>query len=803
MGRRWWALSGIAIAWFLGLGSVVAVAQSCCIRVLDAATGAPIAGAWLEGPGGSLGKLGGMTDASGHWQGSGAGCTTAGHWTVQALGYRTERFAFSSEDGDCQEWKLAPLRFMLPEAGVEAVGHGPGTAPGSVVLQETAATAGARGILTSTPGWTLYDAGAGILQPVLRGWVGSRVTWNAGGMPLEGSRWGADHGLMFDPLLWDEVQWVQGSEALWEGPGNAAGVLRTRDDGLLPQGMSEWRAVTSYRVGDGTARWAMRQRTRGTRNQWTWGGFAVGAADRNVPATQFLYLGRWLPVAGGRLVNTSGHSGQLQASLHRDGARGGTQFYRLEAGGGRQGLFPGVVGVPTVGDLAGDDDSRRLEWPQATTLRWQASARFRTAEHRREWLLGVQRQQRREWAPPHAHGFGPLPDSGLALGLLETVAMAAVQWNQPHSRWGVQLHALNGDSEGWEFLMPDHRMLRLAAIATGHKGNQHWGVRLEAVGMEQDGHSEPLFGPGGALLGTDVRSRSARRFRGGVTLRWGRSGIGSTGGGWRWETAWVHRIPDPFEWAAHGIHHGTFRFEQGNPNLRTEYGWVNSGRWQWSRGERLPDRLPQQRWFFNGSLDVHTGTFWNYIYLAPTARFAPLAHAGQIHSFQQAPVARLGMEWSAQGGLHFARGASMFLRWQGMALGAWVLTDGTGLPLVPPLQGEACWGVRSVRSPGTAGWEAGLTFHHRSPAWIRARNEPATPGSWQGGAYLALGSGTPWRWALRLTHATGTPYLDHASIYRALQLPAQGRLLEIECRWTPAATPLKKQRLVPDQTSTP
>ena len=48
----------------------------------------------------------------------------------------------------------------------------------------------------------------GLIQPVLRGLMGSRVSILDGGVPLVGGRWGQDHGVLADPVLYDGVDWV-------------------------------------------------------------------------------------------------------------------------------------------------------------------------------------------------------------------------------------------------------------------------------------------------------------------------------------------------------------------------------------------------------------------------------------------------------------------------------------------------------------------------------------------------------------------------------------------------------------------
>ena len=57
-------------------------------------------------------------------------------------------------------------------------------------------------MLDRVAGIRSLDLGAGLVQPVLRGLVGSRVAVLEDGVPQVGGRWGADHGVLLDPALY-------------------------------------------------------------------------------------------------------------------------------------------------------------------------------------------------------------------------------------------------------------------------------------------------------------------------------------------------------------------------------------------------------------------------------------------------------------------------------------------------------------------------------------------------------------------------------------------------------------------------
>ena len=125
------------------------------------------------------------------------------------------------------------------------------------------------------------------------------------------------------------------------------------------------------------------------------------------------------------------------------------------------------------------------------------------------------------------------------------------------------------------------------------------------------------------------------------------------------------RVPSNHEWGANGIHHGTFRFEQGNPDLQTE--WAAEGR----ASLKDDSRSLGWRWNAQGFATIHKG----FISLTPSARFAPISHAGQIYEYQANDAFRTGLE--ARAGFHSQR---QEVSLAGSVLGQWDIQTGLGLP---------------------------------------------------------------------------------------------------------------------------
>ena len=609
--------------------------------------------------------------------------------------------------------------------------------------------------LESVPGVRGLDLGAGLIQPVFRGLLGARVAVLEDGIPQVGGRWGADHGVLMDPELYGGAEAVPGGGHVWLGPEAMGGAVRLSSFAALAEGEKRTRLGTQYRWGDSNARLHVLHRQRKDRTQWHAGWSARQFGNRNVPQSAFQYLGRQYRLDASRLPNTSGQALHGVLGIRSDAANGWGSL-EMRWSEARQGLFPGIIGVPDQQDLTTDPDVMGWELPLQLARRLQLTGKW--THHGvldRTLRLSVSRNERGEFAPPHAHGFGPEPSDDLSLRLEERYAFGESRWEGAQGAFGVQMEWLEGRTTGWEFLLPDHTRQRFSLVLDREQGRGRLGLRLDAVHVTHAAHSEPLYGADGAQIGVDVRTDNLNRWMPGGALSWHLPLTLRPHVRGHWTTALYSRAPSSYALAANGIHHGTFRFEQGNPGLRPEQ----------SLETRLSMGSPEKAegtlgWSVQAFAALHRG----FIHLTPKASFAPIAHAGQIYGFEARDAFRTGLE----GTMLWGWGNS---RWEHSLalLGQWALETGLGLPFTPPAD------LRSrVQHPwGENGFVA---IQHRWVAEARlvARNEAATPGASLWGFQCGW-SRSGWTVSLEADNIANVAWLDHVSAYRALGLVSQGR----------------------------
>lgn len=710
-------------------------------HAIDAASMDPIVGAWVVA---YPCQEHVFTDGNGHFV---VECAVAlDSIAVHAIGYPVV-VRLVPKDGHL-DLALVPLAVDLVEVEVSA-----SAAP------EREAVALPKGdfmdVLNATPGLASMDLGAGLVQPVVRGLFGSRVAILEDGVPQQGARWGADHGALMDPDLYAASAWVPGAGQIQFGPESQAGGLRFQSALWTGETARTTATGLTARSGDfGLKAYALHTRSDSTGLFQAGGSWSV-FGDRNVPQSQFSYLGRTYALPEGRLVNTAGRAGHAVVQSEQPRTGSGTFKWVVRAGDVRQGLFPGIVGIPREGDLAPDGERHDVALPMQhasrllATFKWtrlpDGQPEFRAHTASFAW------HRRLELAPPHAHGWGPEPTSPISLELQEWTAFAEGLKKDAHGQVGWQVEALALQATGWEFLVPDHRRLRVSSWWS----NGTWSARFDGVVAAQNAHAEPLYNAEGTVIGTDVRSLARTWWVPGGALSYERPftlGAGTSG---QLTASASTRAPSNYEWGAFGIHHGTFRFEQGNPDLKPEQ--TLEGRFN------LDSRAHQD------ALSIHIQGFAalhrQFIHLAPSAAFAPIVHAGQVYAFRAVNAFRSGAEAS----LAWRSGPS---RWtlDASALGQWELATGLGLPFTTPLQARFGW----EHAPPSQKWSVAGGVKGVAPAWVVARNEATTPGT------VLFDARVQWRgrhgvWIVKGHNLLNAAWLDHSSSYRALGMVAQGR----------------------------
>jgi iron complex outermembrane receptor protein len=627
------------------------------------------------------------------------------------------------------------------------------------------------------PGVNVMNTGMGIAKPVLRGFAFNRVAVVDKGIRQEGQQWGWDHGLEIDPFDIERAEIIKGPSSVVYGSDAIGGVIGIRlpempEVGLFSGSVKQiFNAVNDlYGISGG-----VKSRTEH---------FFLAArishqryGDYRLPADSFYYNGYKLPLHGGRLKNTAGE--ELSAS--------GTFGYLFSGGYSmvtvsrvqqKIGFFSGAHGLPTYNDLTDDGDWFNMDFPRQLVrhdkIIWNTNLKVG-----RNWIeadLGYQHNRREEQSVFHAHGLGfpSDPNSYLEHGF----DLRTYSWNVRYHiaerngfRWifGSSGQQQSNLAEGFSFLLPN-----FSASQGGLWGmlyarlNRGWNLSL---GLRGDLATQRIFegrqqwyNEIGVLISDEIKASNLTRHYGNIAGSLGLNYSVNTKSNMRFHFANSFRLPTMQELSANGVHHGTFRHEQGDTSLKAERGYHVDFSYDYSGSS----------WKFNVAGFGYY--FDRFIYLNPTGTFSPLPAAGQLFRYSQANAFQGGGE------LSFDWHPLPYFQINSYIEGvlSYNFTDGYPLPFIPPWGGGTEFSLYPL-GEGRGKWKdfyVQFTADYAAPQTFIARNEFKTPG------YLLFHTGAGVRHVSRnfvfdlnvsVFNLGNSYYFRHVNRYRILNLPEAGR----------------------------
>jgi iron complex outermembrane receptor protein len=642
------------------------------------------------------------------------------------------------------------------------------------------------GILTQAleylPGVQSMDIGSGFSKPMIRGMSFNRISVVENGIKQEGQQWGSDHGLEVDAFHVESVTIRKGPASLSYGSDAMSGVIEIRplpvagENRIFGQGVLMAKSVNgtmggSLMLGMKKDAWHVRLRCSGKQ-----------FGDYRVPTDTIVYLTQRIPVDGGWLKNTAGGERDLNFYSEYHGRRYYAN-YALSDVWQETGFFPGAHGIPDRSAVRDDGSSRNVELPFSRVNHFKASSRQQYTYDGLSvsWDVGFQNNHREEWSKFHTH-YGTQrppekdPDRELAFSLntfnssvkLRSVTSGDFEWI---TGWDLQYQ--QNRIGGYSFLLPAYERFTSGLSVLGHwrpslRYTLSGGLRYDggaiAVSAFRDPHLEAYLrdmGYGQEAIG-DLPWRSYAVER--------RSGDFSGSLGIVWHPAEAHllkfnlgrsfRLPSAQELAANGVHHGSFRHEQGDPTLASE------------RGGQFDLSYLYEQAGIALSAGAFYGRYDRYIYLKPTGVWSLLPHAGQVYRYTGAKAVLAGAECSLD--------VKVFPYLSYTLAGEYVYTanreEHTPLSFSPP---------GSLRNILTLRFKTAQVYAELHS--IGSQNRVAGNESTTQGAHLVhLGGNLRLRVlktvpevSLTLRNLFDTKYYNHLSFYRKVEIPEPGRNFQL------------------------
>lgn len=643
--------------------------------------------------------------------------------------------------------------------------------------------------LQKIPGISAINTGVGIAKPVIRGMSFNRVLVMDKGIKQEGQQWGADHGLEIDQYDPERLEIVKGPSSLLYGSDAIGGAIRILPPTLPANDHLDGDLFLTYKSNNqliGTS-----TNLQGAKNDkfFKLRFSTQDFGDYAVPATSFVYNGYVLPIYNNRLKNTAGKERNVSLSMGIHKKWGATTF-TVSNFHQKAGLFPGATGIPREYQLEDDGDSRNIDLPRQIVnhLKIISNTTVVFGENWMEMDFGYQYNDRKEEGDPHAHGYQPTPEGDLALGLDLQTASANIRYNNKFSEKvngiiGFQGHWQDNTQSGFEFLLPNFRSMNVGGYiyqeyTPSHQLSMNLALRYD-FGLREADNFEQLYYSSPEDAEVVVRNPAIYREFHGISAAFGISYYPSVDFNAKLNLGTGYRMPAPNELFSNGLHHGSFRFELGDPTLNGERGYYGDLNLTYQKNKLYILLTP----FVNYLND--------YIYLKPSSDFAPTQpddprfidyplyplspFSTQIYEYTQHDALFTGFEFDIEyeilPGLK-ARVASEYV---------WNLNLETQLPLpfTPPFSilGEVEYG-KKINNSSISYYYVTAGYHSYADQNRVDRNESATPGyslvDLSGGFDFQIGNQTA-QFRLSVNNLFNKAYMNHLSRYRLLNLPEQGR----------------------------
>ncbi|MGC8864732.1 MAG: TonB-dependent receptor [Bacteroidales bacterium] len=619
------------------------------------------------------------------------------------------------------------------------------------------------------PGLRAMEIGQGLAKPVIRGLGFDRVVVAEQGVKQEGQQWGADHGLEIDAFGVEELEVVKGPLSLLVGSDAVGGALMLKAPTVPAEGTFSGEAtLTGHSVNDyAAASIGLKGNHRGWFSHLRTS--LISYADYRVPADSFFYNNFRLPIFNHRLKNTAGNERSIQLGTGFVNSKSLTRVLYSDYYS-RAGFFPGAHGIPTLNKILPGGSSRNIELPYQEVFHRKTLINQVFYGITQKWSLtgGYQDNLRREWSKFHTHYPNqPPPDTNPDLELqlrLKTLSLGVETEPMDGLGWlaGFQVQHQWNQTAGYMFLLAPYRRTQAGTFVV-YRGESSPQFRYSA-GLRYDYgfmHIDSVY----SEYAGKVKSHNLRKTFHSLTF--------SLGGEWQVNphVRWVvnlgkgFRLPSAMELSANGIHHGSFRYELGNPNLKPENMYQLDGGFYYETHDISLQFTP----FIAYAPD--------FIFLTPTGSYqlpdgTPVAEAdaGQVFIYRQAHALRTGAEMKLTG----RWGPGFFTTLAGDYVYA---TDfDYPLPFTPPAGAHLELGQSFNQGSWKISW--GSTLHAISAQNRVARNELPTRGYITQDIIFALQKHR-YRFMLQWLNIWNQRYFNHIAFYRIIELPEAGSNLQL------------------------
>lgn len=640
-------------------------------------------------------------------------------------------------------------------------------------------------VLEYIPGVRSMDIGSGFSKPMIRGMGFNRIAVVENGIKQEGQQWGSDHGLEMDAFNVERVSVHKGPMSLLYGSDAMGGVIEILQTPIPFENQIFGEVATLYKSVNnslgGSAMLGIKKNAWYTKLRFSEQHFG----DYRVPTDSIIYLTQRIPIYNRKLKNTAGLERDVSLyTAFRNRAYSST--YSVNYVYQKTGFFPGAHGIPDISRVQNDGNNRNIELPNSKVNHLKISTRQQYGWDKLigTWDVGFQNNYREEWSAFHTH-YGNQsppsnnPDKELSFNLdtysssLKLKTANSFIWEH-NMGWDVQYQ--KNKIGGYSFLLPNYKR-----FSTGIFNVSTWqiaphfllsgGIRYDFAKISIDSSSDPYLQMYLQNLEYTTEEIEQYKWRSYLVKKNFGDFSGSVGVVWSPSVNQVlkvnlghsFRLPGVNELAANGVHHGTFRHEQGDSTLQSEKGWQLDLSYLYENKKVSVSVTPFLSWFNN------------YIYLRPTGEWSILPHAGQIYRYTGTKAILAGTEFSFN--INFL--SKLNYSFNGEYIYTYNQDEHTPLSFSPPAS------MRNTLSCEGDRLQFYAEFHSIASQERVAKNEAVTPSTHLvnvgGHGSIPLGTSRV-DISLTLRNLFNKKYYNHLSFYRKIEIPEPGRSIQLSIK---------------------
>lgn len=430
--------------------------------------------------------------------------------------------------------------------------------------------------IAKQPGISQITTGSGISKPVIRGLGYNRVIVVNNGIRQEGQQWGDEHGIEIDDQTIHSAEILKGPASLMYGSDGLAGVINFLPDPVMTEGKIQSNILSEYQTNNGLIHYSVNN--AGNKDNFVWN---IRYSNKMAHAYKnkydgYVYDSGYLEHAFSGMfgINRNWGYSHLDLSLYHL-TPGIVEGERDETTG--QFVKPVLIDDAEAKEIVSKSDCKtykhQLPYQQINHFKAVSENDFLIGGGNLKAIVGYQQNRRQEFEDVTD------PDQYGLYFQLHTLNYD-FRYTFPEISGYKIVAGVNGMyqrslNKGTEYLIPAYSLFDAGAFAMTSRQIGKWnfsgGLRIDS----RHDHGEGLTAVDEGS-GSDAPIQKFTDFKKNF---YGMSG--SIGATYQISNAWDMKVnlskgfraPNMSELAANGSHEGTFRYEIGNTNLKSENSW--------------------------------------------------------------------------------------------------------------------------------------------------------------------------------------------------------------------------------------